>query len=87
MSAARIGKVTLKDGGTEVFPLRLVSVGEGFRFDPDVILEAAKGRGFTSLVIIGELPDDDKLYIAGMANAGVSLVTMERAKLQIIDRS
>ncbi len=64
--------------------LQLVSVGEGFRFDPDELLEAAKGRGFTNLVIIGELPDGDDHWISGMANAGEALILIERAKLQII---
>jgi hypothetical protein len=71
---------------TNVTKLEVVTVGEGFRFDPDVILEAAKGQGFTNLVIIGEMPDDDELYVAGMANAGESLILMERAKLKIIGR-
>lgn len=63
--------------------LELVEVGEDFRFDPDDILEQAKGRGFMRLVIIGETDDDD-LYVAGTANAGESLILMELAKLQII---
>jgi len=71
---------------TNVTKLEVVTVGSGFRFDPDQILEAAKGKGFTNLVIIGELPDDDELYVAGMANAGESVIMIERAKLQIIGR-
>jgi len=60
-----------------------VVVGEGFRFDPDVILEAAKGHGLTMLAILGECPDGT-IYIAGSANAGETLVLMERAKHQIV---
>lgn len=70
----------------EVRKLELVTVGEGFRFDPDDLLEAGKGQGFTNLVILGELPDDDDVYVAGMANAGEALILMERAKLQIIGK-
>jgi hypothetical protein len=69
---------------SNVVRLELREVGEGFRFDPDAILEEAKGKGFTNLVIVGELPDDDEVYVAGMANAGESIIMMERAKLQII---
>jgi len=69
---------------SNVSKLELVEVGEDFRFDPDVILEQAKGQGFTRLVIIGETDNDDELYVAGTANAGESLILMELAKLQII---
>ena len=68
-----------------VHKLELVSVGENHRFDPDELLEAAKGQGFTNLVIIGELPDDET-WVSGMANAGESLILIERAKLDIIGR-
>ena len=69
---------------SNVSKLELVEVGEDFRFDPDVILEQAKGQGFTRLVIMGETENDDELYVAGTANAGESLILMELAKLQII---
>jgi hypothetical protein len=60
-------------------------VGEGFRFDPDEILDKAKGQGFTSVVIIGELPDGET-WVSSAANGGESLILIERAKLQIIGR-
>ena len=60
-------------------------VGENYRIDPDQILEAAKGQGFDRLVIMGEL-EDGEIYIAGSANAGETMVLMERAKLKIIGR-
>ena len=69
-----------------VTPLTLVEVGDDYRFDPDQILEAAKGRKFTRLVIIGELEDEEELYVAGNANAGESLILMELAKLEVIGR-
>lgn len=59
-------------------------VGAGFRFEPDVLLEAAKGQGFTNLVIIGERPEGGALWVSGLANAGESVILLERAKLQII---
>ena len=53
------------------------SVGEGYRFDPDQILEEAKGRGFTNILVIGDLED-------GTLWAGEALVLMEKAKHQIV---
>lgn len=60
-----------------------VVVGEGFRFDPDVLLDAAKGQEFMTVVILGELPDGT-YWVSGSANAGETLVLMERAKHQIV---
>lgn len=60
-----------------------VIVGEGHRFDPDEILEAAKGKGFITLAILAE-QEDGTLYVAGNANAGETLVLMEKAKRQIV---
>jgi hypothetical protein len=66
--------------------LELVEVGEGFRFDPDEILEAAKGQGFSSLVIIGEIEGGDpgEPWVSGTANAGETMILLERAKLALI---
>lgn len=61
----------------------LTVVGEGYRFNCDEILEAAKGRDFGRLLIIGDLPDG-KIYVAGSANAGESLILLERAKMRIV---
>lgn len=61
-------------------------VGEAFRFDPDVILEQAKGQNFDRLVILGE-DEAGEIYIAGSANAGESLILMERAKFKLIGGS
>jgi len=68
---------------TNVVKLKLVEVGEGFRFDADQILEAAKGQKFARLVILGEL-DDGETYVAGTANAGETLVLIEMAKRVIV---
>jgi hypothetical protein len=84
MSHARIGRVRMKAGGAEVVPLRLVSIGETVRLDPDKVLATAMGKKLTNLVVIAELPDGD-LWLSGIANAGESLILMERAKQQIVD--
>lgn len=63
--------------------LKLVSVGEDFRFDPDAILEAATGQGFSEIVIIGHLGDGE-FWVSGSANAGETLILMEKAKRQIV---
>ena len=68
----------------EVHRLVPVSVGEDYRFDPDEILEAAKGQGFTELVIIGTLPSGER-WASGNCNAGEALILMERAKRDLIE--
>ena len=50
-------------------------VGEGFRLNPDEMLENTKGNGLKKLCIIGET-EDGELYVAGNANVGVTLVLM-----------
>jgi len=66
-----------------VHKLELVEVGEDFRFDPDALLEAAKGKDFDRLAIIGQLPDGST-WVSGTANAGETLFLMEIAKHQIV---
>ncbi|MBL8578096.1 MAG: phosphoribosylformylglycinamidine synthase [Mesorhizobium sp.] len=58
-------------------------VGSNYRFDPDQILEEAKGNQFSRLAIIGELPDGT-MYVAGNSNAGETLILMEKAKRDIV---
>ncbi|WP_273794915.1 hypothetical protein [Brucella intermedia] len=67
---------------SEVVKLQPVEVGEGFRFDADAILEAAKGKGFTTVAVLGQL-EDGSFWVSGSANAGETLILMERAKRQI----
>ena len=64
---------------SNVVKLELVEVGEGFRFEADAILEAAKGQPFTTVAVLGQL-EDGTTWISGNANAGEILVLMERAK-------
>lgn len=66
-----------------VVKLHPVEVGDGYRFDPDQILEEAKRRDFTSVVVIGELPDGE-LWVSSAVNAGEALVLIERAKHRIV---
>lgn len=66
----------------DVVKLEVVTVGEGFRFDADEILEAAKGQGFTTCVILGQL-EDGTIWVTSSANAGEAMILMERAKRQI----
>ncbi|HEV7253874.1 MAG TPA: phosphoribosylformylglycinamidine synthase [Mesorhizobium sp.] len=58
-------------------------VGEGFRFDPDKILEEAKGQGFTTVAVLAEC-EDGSFWVSGSANAGETLILMEKAKRQIV---
>lgn len=68
---------------TNVVKFSPVVVGDGYRFDADELLEAAKGQQFTTLAILGELPDG-AFWVSGTANAGETLILMERAKQQIV---
>jgi len=67
---------------TNVVRLEPVEVGEGFRFDPDELLESNKGQGYSMLAVLGE--KDGEVYINGSANAGETLILLEKAKLKII---
>lgn len=66
-----------------VVKLELVEVGEGFRFEADNILDAAKGQPFTTIAVLGQL-EDGTVWISGNANAGETLVLMERAKRVVV---
>ena len=59
-----------------------VLVGEGYRFDADVILDGAKGQPFENVLVIGQL-ESGELWISSAANAGEALILMEKAKRQI----
>lgn len=78
----------MSDANSNVEYLTLVDAGEHFRMDTDTVLEAAKGRKYNRLLIIGELeePDEDgdELYLAGNANVGESLILIELFKRTVI---
>ena len=67
----------------EVVKLKLVEVGESFRFNPDELLEDAKGQEYATVVIIGQ-DEDGEVRISGTANAGETLILMELAKLKLV---
>jgi hypothetical protein len=58
-------------------------VGAGHRFDPDAILDEAKGHEFTTVAILAELPDGT-LWTSGNANAGETLILMKKAERRIV---
>lgn len=68
---------------SEVVKLKLVSFSEELRLDVDEMLENTKGQPFETIAIIGEM-EDGTLWISGNANAGETLILMEKAKRQII---
>lgn len=84
MAHARIGRVRFKGGGAQVVPLRLVEVGDNFRFNPDEILSAAMGQDFRELAIVAETADGE-LWLSSVSNAGTTLILLERAKQRIVD--
>ncbi len=66
----------------EIIKFHPVEIGDGYRFDPDEVLESAKGQAFDLLVIIGVNAEGMQTY--GNANAGESLILMERAKHYVV---
>ena len=68
---------------SSVVDFRPASVGAGFRFDSDEILEKAKGQSFITFSIIGQL-EDGTIWTDGNANAGETLILMERAKHHLV---
>jgi len=67
----------------EVVKFDPIVVGEGFRFDPDEMLEGIKGRGYATVCVLAE-KEDGELEVFGNANAGETLILIERAKHQIV---
>ncbi|RUU80014.1 hypothetical protein [Mesorhizobium sp. M7A.F.Ca.MR.362.00.0.0] len=68
---------------SNVVKLEPVEVGASFRFDPDQILEEAKGQEFTCLAVLAQT-EDGEIWVTGNANVGEILVLMERAKQQLL---
>lgn len=68
---------------TNIVELEPQELGENFRFDPDKILEEAKGIDFETLVIIGQKPDGE-IWVSGNANRGELLMLVELAKHDIV---
>ena len=68
---------------SNVVELKLVEVGENFRFEADKLLDAAKGQQFAKLAIIGENPDGT-LWLSGTSNAGETLILLKWAEGLIV---
>lgn len=66
-----------------VTELKLVEVGEGFRFEAGKILDGAKGNVFERMAVVGRL-ESGELYVAGTANAGEMLVLLEQVRHFIV---
>jgi hypothetical protein len=69
---------------SNVVPLDPNLVGDGYRFDPDEVLEGAKGQEFTDLCIIGRLPNNKTIWLSSTAGFAETLLMLERAKLKLI---
>jgi hypothetical protein len=70
----------MADNITKLTPLE---VGERFRFEPDEILEEAKGQPFTTICVLGQL-EDGTIYVTDSANAGETMILLEKVKRRIV---
>ena len=66
-----------------VVGVKPASIGANFRFDSDEILELAKGLNFITFALVGQL-EDGSIWTSGNANAGETLILMERAKHHLV---
>ncbi len=62
-----------------VFKLYPDSLAPDFRFEPDDILDDAKGKAFQTLLIVGEFADGT-YWISSNANMGESVMLALRAQ-------
>lgn len=60
-----------------------VVVGSDYRFDPDEILENAKGHDFQTVAVLA-INQDGTMWISGSANAGEIMILMEKSKNHIV---
>jgi len=67
----------------EIVKFEPVEIGEAYRFEPDTILDEAKGKPFAKMAVIGQL-EDGTLWVTGNANAGETMILMERIKHSLI---
>lgn len=67
----------------KVVTLHPVEVGDGFRFEADAILEAAKGHEFTTVLVIAQMPDGD-LWVSSSAGAGETLILLKHAERRVV---
>ena len=67
----------------EIITFNPEAVGDGYAVDSDAVLDGAKGRNYSRLVIIGETDDGD-LYVASTSGVGEILILIELAKRFIV---
>jgi hypothetical protein len=63
----------------EIIKLKLVEIGEDVRLDAGAVLDGAKEEMFERMAVLGTR-EDGSLYVAGTANAGETMILIERAK-------
>jgi hypothetical protein len=57
----------------------LTTVGPGYKFDVDEVLEGAKGQGLEQVVIVGVQPNGMP-WVSSAQNLAETVVLLERAK-------
>ena len=67
----------------KVLKFEPVIIGEGVRFDVDEMLEGIKGQNIQTICVLAE-DEDGEFKVFGNANAGETLILIERAKHQIV---
>ena len=66
----------------EVVKLVPSSMGDGFRFDANALLDDFKDTEIETLIVIAE--NDGVITVRGNANTGEALLLMERAKHALV---
>jgi hypothetical protein len=69
----------------EIVHLHPGAVGESFRIEPDQVLDAAKDK-MATVVVLG-LDRNGELYLASSDGAERAYFLMERAKLWLLDHN
>lgn len=67
----------------DILPFQPVEVGAQVRFNPDEVLDQAKGQSWHRMAIIGQT-EDGNYWISGNANAGELLILIEQIKHAIV---
>lgn len=67
-----------------VIPFSPQVVGDGYKVDPHIMLDAARENDFTELVIVGIMPDGE-IYLASSNGIPNAVYLLEVAKSRLID--
>lgn len=72
-------------GGMTADVIRLVpeTAGEDWTLEAEAVLDGAKGQDLQSCVVFGQ-DADGELYLAATANAGETMILLERCKHYIV---